>query len=567
MTLEQEVQALRERVEQLTGVINAQRRVSLSALPSGMFLGQPVTVIVQVTDGRGVTIPDAPITLVLTWGRLRSITPGGVLVGETLALRTGADGTVRVVLLPPLVKDLYDNEQSALQSSIRLLNPDARTPDEMQKELAELVRQYRWEANIDLRQAVDAYFRQFYDAEYEPRYDVMSSWGYVESTLIAYVAGADGTQTQGSAVMTFSFKNWLPAWLESYARFSRETNPLRRQLRDAIRYAQDAPLLRNILYARTRDYVNAERGRVGEFVSRKVADTAVKEFVNTRLGKLPLETRVGLLPSADTASQTIRTSGANILSAVSKTEVKLEREITTAPRIFDPKFGGLIDRVTGIESLLATKVDQTALDDRFSGLADSMTSRFDELAASTDRQINQGLDQRFDQQLDQRLDRRLEERLGNVQQLVNELIQNRVSREMFPEFERQLTRQFERTLNTRIAELEIRFRDRMTAVQDDFTSRFSGLSTDLNTRFTGLETNVATQVRGLESTVGTRINGLETTVGTRIAGLETTIGTRFTGLETNVRTIEGKTNRIDTSVSTLEGSVRSIRTDLRGRNP
>jgi hypothetical protein len=365
--LMQEIRTLRETVEALQSTLGARRRVTLHPIEDHPFLGQPVTIVATVTDALG-TAPqvDMPVTFATTWGRLRSV---GLLVqqGNTVTARTNAAGTAKVTLLPPTSEDLWERQQGALETMLRLLDADAATPLETRSGLEEMVRRYDWEANVDFRRAVDIYFRDLSHHLLDTinQYDYMRSWSYFDATVMAFArddAGGDapGTTVQSTASLTLRFKDWLGPWLETYQAEFESQNALENELQHARQRTEEAGALVQDVYGRVRDFVADQRGLVGEYAGRKVAGTSLDRFIASELGDLPPETRVNLFPALKVAADTIDTAGVKVLSAVGQTHSNLRQELNQKIATVETKgIGALSTRVEDLQSQLNAKVDAT----------------------------------------------------------------------------------------------------------------------------------------------------------------------------------------------------------------
>ena len=362
----QEVRALRETIEALQLALGSRYRAELRSLQERPFLGQPVTIVATVTDLGGGTPSDTPVTFAATWGRLRAA--GGLTVqqGGSATARTGADGTARVTLYPPTSEDLSGPQQKALETKLRLLDNDALTPSDSVSGLSEMVRGYRWEANVDFRRAVDIYFRDFRQGLLDTinSRDYMRAWSYFDSTVTVSVrGGASETAVQGTASLTLHFKDWLAPWLETYLALSESESTLGDDLKDAKQRGGEAGNLVQDIYGRVRDFVAGQRGLVGEYAGRKVAGASLERFLDSELGDLPLEDRISLFPALKVAADTVDTAGLNVLTAVDQTRTELRQEFSgKIGRIDADSIDVLVTRLDEVEGRLGEKLDAEEFD-------------------------------------------------------------------------------------------------------------------------------------------------------------------------------------------------------------
>ncbi|GAK58624.1 hypothetical protein U27_05598 [Candidatus Vecturithrix granuli] len=365
----QEVQALRKTVEALTVEINARHRITLHPVHTLPFLGQSVTIVAKVTNDLGTPRVDIPVTFVATWGRLRTADGYTFEQGNTVTARTGVDGTVRVTLMSPTSEDLWDVQQDALETMLRLLDPDAGTPHDTEASLQEMARQYRWEANIQFRRAVDIYFRDFRHSLLDTINfrDYMQTWAYFDSTVIAYVREGEpkdtlATSVQGTATLTLRFKDWLGPWLQTYLELSGSESSLGEDLQSVKQQSKEAGVLINGVYDRIRDFVTSQRGLAGEYIGQKVAETSIRDFLDSGIDDLPVDTRVSLFPALEVVSSTIATTGVNVLKGLGQARADLRQELNTKIGQIDTKsISALKERVEGLESQFSEKIDRSEL--------------------------------------------------------------------------------------------------------------------------------------------------------------------------------------------------------------
>lgn len=286
--LSQEIQSLRETVTALQLAMETRHRVTLRTVQDRPFLGQPVTIIATVTDGSGTKSgANVPVTFTATWGKLRTTDGHTIQKGSTITAHTSVNGTVRVTLLPPTSEELWERQQAALETMLRLLDSNADTPREAETDLQEMAREYRREVNIQLRQAVDIYFRDFGQQLLDTvnKRDYMLAWSYFDSVVIAYAQDNIGedtvrTSVQSTAALPLRFKNWLGPWLQTYLELSKNENKLGNRFQNIKQLSKEADVLADGVYDLVRDSVIELDGLAAEYVGQKVVEKSIRDFLD-----------------------------------------------------------------------------------------------------------------------------------------------------------------------------------------------------------------------------------------------------------------------------------------------
>jgi len=354
--LQRELERLRRRVDELTSPRDA-RRLDLRAVRNQPFLGQDVTLIATVTQGDGRPAPNAPVTLFTTRGILRTSDASAVSEGRMIMARTGLDGRLRAVLSLPTSESLSSLQRSALSVALASLGEAPATPAEAAAGLAEMARQYAWEINVPLRQAVDVYARDFAPDLLEsatPR-DAMSAWGLVDCGLLAFVPvdAAAGALTS-TAALSLPFINWIAAFLTTALTSWEAEEELRNDLDDLAMKEGDARRLIDSVYVRAGDFVTRQRGALGAYVGRKVAQSAIRRFVEDDVSdRLPLEVRATVLDALNVASHTIAATDVSTLGGLSQARTDLRADL--GDRV--DTVGKDIEQVAGIANDAATKAE------------------------------------------------------------------------------------------------------------------------------------------------------------------------------------------------------------------
>lgn len=367
----EEMAALRRELAVLREAALRRRRVSLHADPGGAsgtagvirFLGEPVNLVARVADGRGAALAGVPVTLVAPWGRLSGGDGYSLQAGPAVTLRTGVDGAVRASLRAPLPEELWDVQQAALETALAALDRRAATPRDVADGLRAMVREYRWDAGLQLRNAIDIYFREFGQGVLDTvNYrDHMAQWSYCDAVIMAYAPEDDSeAPAHAVAVLTVRFKDWLGPWLETYLSMAGGEGRLGEELGREAQPGRDPGAIVEGVYARARDYVMKERGVAGAKVAGRVAEAKVREFLTRGATALPVATRTALFPALETATRVLSSAGVETLGAVAAARTDLRREV-------DAKLGtvdtvGLADRVGALEVQVAGKIGQAELE-------------------------------------------------------------------------------------------------------------------------------------------------------------------------------------------------------------
>lgn len=332
-----EIQALRERVEALEQGMSSRLRVTLEPIGERTFFGQPVSIRATVTHEQGSSpASGAQVTLITTWGKLRSSSILENQQGGSITVRTDADGTAQVVLIPPSAEELKDAQQAAIETMLGLLDATAATPRDTQAGLNEMVRQYLWEANSLFREAVDIYSSEFRSrvADSVNESTRLDEWKFFDSTIMAFAqkeaTGQDaGSPVQAAAPLTLHFKDWLAPWLETYLDVANSQNAFLDDLAGTKDLGGDTSSLLDDIYDRINDFAANQRGAVGAFVGRKVAEKSLREFADSGIADLSLDTQIAIANSLTVTSDAITKGGALALAGIKQSRANLSQEIDT----------------------------------------------------------------------------------------------------------------------------------------------------------------------------------------------------------------------------------------------
>jgi hypothetical protein len=361
-----EIRELREQVRSLQATLGKQPTVTVRALQEEPFLGQAVNLVVTAIEAGGKRPRvGAPLTLFTTFGRLRASDGLISREGNAVTVRTDGNGVARALLLPPVSEDITSVQQDTLEVALRLLDPDARTPRETEDGLREIAIRYRLDGNLQLRQAIDVYFRDFGKGLMETLNvrDYLLAWSYLDSTVLAYARDdPSSTAVDATAALTIRTKNWIAPWLEKIEELARSESRLDQDLVRAKGTGEPGALLGRV-YDGVNDFVSAQRGLVGGYVGQRIAESSLRDFLQSGIQDLPREKQLAIFPALDAASHTLATSDASVLGAVGETRVELRQELDTKIEDVETRSVELLDtRVGDLQTQLDSKVGTTDLE-------------------------------------------------------------------------------------------------------------------------------------------------------------------------------------------------------------
>jgi hypothetical protein len=398
-----EIRELREQVRSLQAALGKHPVVTVRALQEEPFLGQAVNLVVTAIEagGRRPRV-GAPLTLFTTFGRLRAADGLISQDGNAVTVRTDGNGVARALLLPPVSEDIPSVQHDTLEIALRLLDPEAPTPRESEDGLREIARRYRLDGNLQLRQAIDVYFRDFGRGLMETLNfrDYLLAWSYLDSTVLAYAREDSGsTAVNATAALTIRTKNWLAPWLETIEALARSESQLAQDLARAKETGETGALLGRV-YDGVNDFFSAQRGLVGGYVGQRIAESSLRDFLQSGIEDLPREKQLAIFPALDAASHTVATSDASVLGAVGETRVELRQELDTKIEGVETRnLESLDTRVGDLQAQLDSKVGTAELDDLRVELNDRidriptrdldlLIARVDDLQAQLDAKVD-----------------------------------------------------------------------------------------------------------------------------------------------------------------------------------
>jgi hypothetical protein len=256
-----------------------------------------------------------PVTLFTTWGVLR----GGddFVEGNSISVTSGSDGAVRVTLRPPITLD-SNEDQDALETILAQLDPASASPNDVRVSFQNMAQQYRWEANHNFRNAVDAYFRNFGQKTLQGSQfrDSMVAWSLIPATVVAYAGG-----TGLAATITIKLRDWLAPWLQVYREYIDSQVKLAPDLQFIKKNAGSAAGLLAGVFGTVGSTVDAEFGEIGKKIATETARKALDTFVNTGISDLPADMRSSVGTALSTGARSLGTVGTSVIAALGNAHV------------------------------------------------------------------------------------------------------------------------------------------------------------------------------------------------------------------------------------------------------
>lgn len=345
-----ELRALREELDALRRELRPPHRLTLEAGRPRAYLGQPVTVAARVTDAGERPLPGVRVTLVTSWGALRPASGSPDPAAPSAALRTGIDGIARAVLEPHLAEPLSVAQGRALRAALVELDPEAETPEAALPGLREMVRLYRWESNLPLRQAMDLLFRDLRRSPGEAAGSTaaLGRWRRIEAAVTAFSQRAEdalGGPVAAAAVAGIEIRDWLDPFLAGFRRVVEEEGDLETGFEGAIgrEPASAGGRLLDGAAAAVQEFMGRQRGLLGAEVGRRVAESGIRRFLEERAADLPLDTRIRLEDGLQGASRLLGEAGAAALATVTESRREARHELQGA-------LGGVRGEIDGVRA-------------------------------------------------------------------------------------------------------------------------------------------------------------------------------------------------------------------------
>lgn len=334
----QEMRELREMVRALQAVTGVGYRISMRLAQTELYLGQTAIVLVEVIDIKA-NRPKAnlPLTVATSWGSLETQVGFEKRHGNVVTARTDINGKATIKIIGPTYERLTNAQQSALDFALHSLDPAAATPRQAEPALDGLVSQYQDKGNVDLRQAMDIYFRT--------RQEGLSSsincstsnfaWPYFDALVTAYLHEDEkqvthyGNVAESTAVLKVRIKDWMAPWYQIYINRLNERCTIYDDFNQLKNQVTDKGLLLDNMINKLRSYASRESGLIGESASEKVAQRQITHFLHTGLDGLTLDTRKILFPALNLVAGNITTGRMGTLAVMGHVRSDITETVNT----------------------------------------------------------------------------------------------------------------------------------------------------------------------------------------------------------------------------------------------
>ena len=481
-----ELDELRRSVDAIRSLLHPTIQARLWSLQPTIWLGQSATVLVQLNDAGGRALVDQPITVATSWGELTATNNLQIISNNVVVARTSDAGLVELRLRVRFQAPLSNAQRLALELAAADLPLKAPWPTAAGAQLSDLVERYRAPGSDDLREAIDAAFRE-YGASVElaqHRGQALAQWPLLPVSVVCFVHDEDderGHRHLALATHTVTVRNWLPAFLATFEHDVAGDKGLDRELRRAPRDQADSKVFLNDVFISVQSFLNTERGELGQSIRTRAAQDQMQQFLQSDVTGLPAEAQIAAATGVHEASRTIGEGGLTLFKAVDST-----RRNTIAT--FDLSTGLLATRLGALETTAVTTQQFDALRTEILGqIQVDLTAGMLDLQAAFDTQIQQ---------------------VANTQlQLSQQITQLEASQTLLSQ---QVSLKADVSTVNALAASNTTLRRDLDAVSATTTS----LRTDVNslsTSVTGLNTRITRDL----TTLGTRVDGIDTRLGRR----------------------------------------------------
>ena len=371
------IEALAARLEQLEARAPANRcQLWLRAIPDDVWLGHAQSVLVQVTDPKGQAVVDTPVTLVTSWGVLAGRQGLRRQSASALTLHTDHQGMCQVQLFPALSTRLSAGQQASLVNALAGLR-QADSTAAISAALRNLVRLYRRDEHQALREAVDVFYRQHGDPEWQP-FPVTGAedWIPIPVTLFAYLTPPPGQPCTGvpMSLIQLTQRNWLYRWARLFNEVLQQESTLLDSLKGVAAGTRDGGLIQADITRRIGLFVNVQKGLAGKQLGQNFASDTLSSFLQTGLDQFPADKRLALVTGLDSAGKTLRSNGA-LFSAMEVDRPSLGNRVGALDA---EQLGNLQDRIGKLETSTITRDQLDTAENRLSErLRDALTQTLD----------------------------------------------------------------------------------------------------------------------------------------------------------------------------------------------
>jgi hypothetical protein len=422
-----ELEELRRSLDLLRSLVQASVQARLWSLQASIWLGQNATLLAQVQDAAGRPLVDQAVTFTTTWGELSALSGVQTVTGNAVTARTNEVGLVELRLGTRFQAPLSDAQRIALELAAARLPLAAAWPTAASKELNDLVRQYRAPASDDLREAIDAAFREYGSSVHHAghRGQAMAQWGRIPVSIACLVHGERddrGLPHLALVTHTMDVRNWLPAFLAAFEQDVADDRGLAEELRRAPTGSEDADVFLNDVFISVRAFVNTERGELGQTIRSRAAQDQLQHFFQTSMASLPEKARLTALGGVRDAAATIGQGGLPVFKAIDATRRDLTGSFTFDTDLLTADLQALQSDLQNMESNLQTQFT-SQLAELESNLSTQIAVKADQAGldtlAATTVALRRDLDLKADRTAVEGLNTRVNRDLGTLVSRVN----------------------------------------------------------------------------------------------------------------------------------------------------
>jgi hypothetical protein len=324
-----------------------------------IWLGQNATVLVQLNDASGRALIDLPMTIATSWGELTARNGVQTISNNAVVTRSNDAGVAELRLRVRFQAPLSDAQRLALELAAGRLPTTASLPTAASDQLSDLVARYRAPGSDDLREAIDAAFREYAASveQAQHRGQALAEWPRLPVSIVCFVhdeADERGNQHLALATHTLNVRNWLPAFLATFEHDVAADGRLAAELNRTPRDITDANVFLNDVFVNVQAFLNTERGQIGQAIRARVAKQELQQFLQSNVPVLPADVQVRAAGGVQEASRTIGDGGLTLFTAVDAT--RRDSKLTV-----DLSAGLLATRLGALESTAATTQQLDAL--------------------------------------------------------------------------------------------------------------------------------------------------------------------------------------------------------------
>lgn len=367
-TLQLQLNTLKSQIENKALLVNESNswQVFIQAVPKEVYIGQAVKIIIHVIN-RLSREPGSSMKVNMStpWGILKYQAGFKHYQNSALSVVTDLSGKAEIEFRSPSYEALNVSQQMALESKLIILKRESTTPNQLGKELIQLVDAYRNPLNKDLRKAIDIYFQIHKPMLMESvnRRLFNNEWQYFNTVIHASLVDEQdkGVSDIASASLILSLRDWLAPWFQTYLDMILKNEALLEETRGITEDKLNKSVLLSRILENMNSYVKSEPGIAGAALGFRKAEIITEKFLSQDIQSLPAEIQNALFPVLTIARDSLAGSSLGTLEALSQTKVELKNEIEAR-------------EIKGIKNIKDLKLTV----DNFQGRLGELDSRFGE---------------------------------------------------------------------------------------------------------------------------------------------------------------------------------------------